>query len=201
MREEFTCAICLDYMLQAHTLDCGHSMCGPCIVQALENQRACPCCRAPTNKAPVRSHALDNAIEKLIKQKGCRELTKERNARREQWKMNKIARERTARRLKNVVAKAKKDGKVFLNIEDSWVEAERQLFAKGVSLYKGPARAVYCKTTRLTTDFVESASLPKLRTAAINVGVSTEPKARCLRAPSLRSLLYMFITYGGREAS
>lgn len=67
MKEEFTCVICQDLFIRAHTLSCSHSFCEWCIKNWLKKvaKKECPICRVKVTSNPVRSIVLDNAISKL----------------------------------------------------------------------------------------------------------------------------------------
>ncbi|XP_054554368.1 E3 ubiquitin-protein ligase TRIM38-like isoform X6 [Talpa occidentalis] len=74
MREEATCSICLELMTEPVSIHCGHSFCRRCIEGILENAQGtsslrepqCPLCRAPFQRASVRSNKqLENLIQTL----------------------------------------------------------------------------------------------------------------------------------------
>lgn len=66
IQKEFTCAICHELFVRAHTLSCSHSYCERCIVSWLKKSRDCPTCRKPIEGKPIYSVALDNAVGKLV---------------------------------------------------------------------------------------------------------------------------------------
>ncbi|CAI8055526.1 E3 ubiquitin-protein ligase RNF8 [Geodia barretti] len=70
MQEEFTCAICQELFIEAHTLTCAHSFCNKCIKQWMKSKRECPVCRKAVSADPVRSLVLDNAIDKMVEKMG-----------------------------------------------------------------------------------------------------------------------------------
>ena len=45
MTEEFTCVICQELFIKAHTLPCSHSFCEVCIKEWLRTKKVCPICR------------------------------------------------------------------------------------------------------------------------------------------------------------
>ena len=77
----------------------------------------------------------------------------------------------------------------------------KEIFRKGVVMYRGPARIEYCKTTGLTSEFIDSKMQRELIEVAINVGVISEDgydmqDTQLTLLSSLRSRLHMFILYG-----
>lgn len=68
MQEEFTCVICQELFITAHTLTCSHSFCESCIREWMKVQKKkdCPICRKTITAEPVRSLVLDNAIDKMV---------------------------------------------------------------------------------------------------------------------------------------
>eukprot|EP01105_Mastigella_eilhardi_P004045 TRINITY_DN15354_c0_g3_i1.p1 TRINITY_DN15354_c0_g3~~TRINITY_DN15354_c0_g3_i1.p1 ORF type:complete len:425 (-),score=123.66 TRINITY_DN15354_c0_g3_i1:1255-2529(-) len=65
LADEFTCAICQEFLSDPHTLECSHSFCLGCIRRWGEHQPICPVCRRRITKPAVKSLALANAIAKL----------------------------------------------------------------------------------------------------------------------------------------
>lgn len=78
MREEFTCVICQELFICAHTLSCSHSFCGSCIKEWMKTHKDCPICRKRSTTQPIRSLALDNAIT-TVESKLSAEEKKERD--------------------------------------------------------------------------------------------------------------------------
>ena len=66
MQEEFTCVICQELFVVAHTLTCSHSFCEGCIEQWMKSKKDCPICRKQITAKPVHSLVLDNAIDKMV---------------------------------------------------------------------------------------------------------------------------------------
>ena len=79
MTEEFTCVICQELFIKAHTLPCSHSFCEVCIKEWLRTKKVCPICRKRVTTGPVHSLVLDNAIIK-IEEKLSGESKQEREA-------------------------------------------------------------------------------------------------------------------------
>ena len=201
LHKEFTCPVCLDYFVQTRTLACGHSFCSLCLSNCLEHKRQCPVCRETVSKNPVRSCALDGAIRALIQQEKKNSEINERYQKRLKQRKNEQRKERrTATKLRSVIQKAKDEGKNFLSIHDKWNREERDLFRRGVVMYRGSARVEYCKTTDLTAEFIDSKMFRDLIDVAANVGIvpedgpGTESEFSSLSA--LRDRLHMFILYG-----
>ena len=70
MEEEFTCCICQELFIRAHTLTCAHSFCELCIKEWMKTKMECPICRKKFSSQPVHSLALDNAITKIVDKLG-----------------------------------------------------------------------------------------------------------------------------------
>ena len=70
MQEEFTCVICQELFVEAHTLSCAHSFCKCCINSWVKTKKECPMCRKPISSKPVRSLVLDNAIDRMVEKIG-----------------------------------------------------------------------------------------------------------------------------------
>lgn len=66
IEKEFTCAICHELFVRAHTLSCSHTFCEQCISNWLRKSKICPICRKEVVGKPVHSIVLDNAISKLV---------------------------------------------------------------------------------------------------------------------------------------
>ena len=71
MEEEFTCCICQELFVRAHTLTCAHSFCELCIKEWMKTKMECPMCRKAFSSQPVHSLALDNAIVKIVDKLGA----------------------------------------------------------------------------------------------------------------------------------
>ena len=68
MQEEFTCVICQELFVVAHTLSCAHSFCECCIKEWMvaKKRKDCPICRKTITTEPVHSLVLDNAIDMMV---------------------------------------------------------------------------------------------------------------------------------------
>ena len=75
MVKEFTCAICHELFVRAHTLSCSHTFCEQCIYNWLKKNNMCPLCVKAVIEKPVHSIVLDNAISRLVELLKC--LSKE----------------------------------------------------------------------------------------------------------------------------
>lgn len=65
LSEEFTCIICRELFISAHTLPCSHSFCEYCVKEWMTKKKVCPVCRKKTKSGPVFSLALDNAVSTI----------------------------------------------------------------------------------------------------------------------------------------
>ena len=90
MTEEFTCVICQELFIKAHTLPCSHSFCEHCIKEWLKTRSVCPICREHVISGPVHSLVLDNAITK-IEEKLSAEKKQDREAAKEEHKKKKCS--------------------------------------------------------------------------------------------------------------
>ncbi len=86
MREEFTCVICQELFISAHTLPCSHSFCEYCIKEWIKTKKECPICRKHTTLGPIHTLALDNAIARVESK-----LTTEERKEREDLKEKRMA--------------------------------------------------------------------------------------------------------------
>uniref|UniRef100_A0A674IZY1 Uncharacterized protein n=1 Tax=Terrapene triunguis TaxID=2587831 RepID=A0A674IZY1_9SAUR len=73
MQEEATCSICLEYLTEPVTIDCGHNFCRACITQYCEHGEPesgttfpCPECRMPFEMGKFRSNRkLANIVDNI----------------------------------------------------------------------------------------------------------------------------------------
>ncbi|TFJ96240.1 lipoyl synthase [Platysternon megacephalum] len=73
MQEEATCSICLEYLAEPVTIDCGHNFCRACITHYSERGEPesgtkfpCPECRAPFEKGKFRpNRQLANIVDNI----------------------------------------------------------------------------------------------------------------------------------------
>lgn len=85
LREEASCSICLQLMVEPVSIDCGHSFCRLCIVNFTENQKGattvetfgCPECRTQFRKENIRPirrlETLIETIKEMEREKLCEE--------------------------------------------------------------------------------------------------------------------------------
>ncbi|XP_066474547.1 tripartite motif-containing protein 10-like [Tiliqua scincoides] len=71
VEEELQCPICMEYLIDPVTLDCGHNFCRSCITDYCEKWEdlgdlECPLCKAKIKKGNFRSNfSLANIVEKI----------------------------------------------------------------------------------------------------------------------------------------
>lgn len=63
IEEELKCIVCVSLIDDPHTLMCGHSFCGQCLLRWFAQKKACPTCRSPTIKQPVHNITLQKIIQ------------------------------------------------------------------------------------------------------------------------------------------
>ncbi|XP_006872946.1 PREDICTED: tripartite motif-containing protein 38 [Chrysochloris asiatica] len=79
MKEEATCAICLNLMADPVSISCGHSYCHACIMDFLQNksymlpnqEQYCPQCRAPFQYGSLRPNKQLGSLIQAIKEMTC----------------------------------------------------------------------------------------------------------------------------------
>jgi len=192
LEEKLTCSICADWFYEPVTLDCSHSFCTPCLSDYLTKQEVCPICRAPVRREPVRTRILDDSIDAILTENE----KKERKQKLKEMKKTKDKENEHKTKLLGDIQKTKKEGKAqFLNINDVWTEHQKEIFAKGMKGYatQSSCRRVYGEITGLTSQYIDSSSLERLRNAARNVGVKwTEATTQ----QELQSRLFLFLVFG-----
>ncbi|KNC49773.1 uncharacterized protein AMSG_06052 [Thecamonas trahens ATCC 50062] len=63
LASHFDCPICLTTLSDTAMLPCGHNFCRPCILECLNREHLCPCCRAAATAADARpNHHLDATV-------------------------------------------------------------------------------------------------------------------------------------------
>ncbi|KAF6076209.1 tripartite motif containing 38 [Phyllostomus discolor] len=91
MREEATCSICLNLMVEPMSISCGHSYCQACILRFLDNQprpppalpqvSPCPQCRAPFQRASLRPNKQLGGLIEALREMDCDVCCEEHNER------------------------------------------------------------------------------------------------------------------------
>ncbi|EPB74648.1 zinc finger, C3HC4 type [Ancylostoma ceylanicum] len=61
------CPICLDIMVQACALRCGHSFCELCLDEAVNSDDRCPECRQPTQGICIPNLRLNDCIYAIVR--------------------------------------------------------------------------------------------------------------------------------------
>eukprot|EP00053_Salpingoeca_punica_P015057 m.137718 g.137718 ORF g.137718 m.137718 type:complete len:790 (-) comp16609_c2_seq5:719-3088(-) len=82
MEEEFICMICQQLLVSAHNLPCSHCFCEDCLNRWLQKRNnTCPTCRKLIDGKPIPVKAIDNAVEKIAKERLSAEDLAERDER------------------------------------------------------------------------------------------------------------------------
>ncbi|XP_013917815.1 PREDICTED: tripartite motif-containing protein 12A-like, partial [Thamnophis sirtalis] len=71
LQSEITCLVCLEYLVQPVTLDCGHNFCHACIVKywgQIPDQTACPQCRVAVPRWKFKPNGQLATVVQLIRQ-------------------------------------------------------------------------------------------------------------------------------------
>ena len=195
LKDEFKCAICQDFFVEANTLACGHTYCYSCIVEWFSRSQRCPTCRAPCCSRPVKSNALDCAVQHIVKSNP--QTAHEYAIRLEKAKRSRESRRKSLNSLAQRLDQAKNGGNQFLNILDNWNEDEQTTFDTGVNNYRGVAREEYCRAAGLTEQFLEIATLDQLKQTERNVRLNTMyASSEGNDETALRRRLHMFIMFG-----
>ena len=195
LKDEFKCAICQDFFIEANTLACGHTYCYSCIMEWFARSQRCPTCRAPCCSRPVKSNALDCAVQHIVKSDP--QMAHEYSIRLEKAKRSRESRKKSLESLAQRIEQAKSGGNQFLSINHEWDEDEQTTFEAGVNNYRGVAREEYCRATGLTEQFLEVATLNQLQQTARNVRLNTfNSTGDGIDATALRRRLHMFIMFG-----
>lgn len=193
LHSELTCSICQDWLVHAATIECSHTFCWSCINTWMCHKRfACPLCRHPVARQPLRSRALDAIVQKSVMQLDHSERAEygQRVASAAQ------ALEKSKRlhvELESSVNAALNRGKGFFHIDSRWSRRDRETFATGVREYSGETRETYCRLTGLTVQWVHSADVAKLTQALENLEISD---VECALEDDIRQRLLMFLQYG-----
>ncbi|CAM6118433.1 unnamed protein product [Calypogeia fissa] len=67
LREELSCAVCLDICFEPSTISCGHSFCGTCLQSVLQKcGPRCPKCRQPLRSEALRSCKINTVLWNTI---------------------------------------------------------------------------------------------------------------------------------------
>ncbi|XP_058021783.1 zinc finger protein RFP-like isoform X2 [Ahaetulla prasina] len=71
LQSEITCFVCLEYLVQPVTLDCGHNFCHACIVKhwgQISNGNTCPQCRVAIPRLKLKPNGQLANVVQLIRQ-------------------------------------------------------------------------------------------------------------------------------------
>ena len=201
--DELQCAVCKELFVEASTIECGHSFCGPCIESWLSRDLTCPICRRAVTKPPNRSVCLDRTVEILIQlaEAESRKMLQDRKSQCFSKREKECA---AQKKMETVLALAARRGVRVVDINKLWSEREQIRFRRGIEREQGIARETFCGLVGLTHEWVGRAGVDQLMVAARNLGVS-EPKQHADAAPAfashmciskLRARLDMFIAVG-----
>jgi hypothetical protein len=63
---DYLCPLCSQILQEPQSTICGHSFCGRCICQALQQSSVCPQCRMPLkpSRATIPNHFLNQLVQK-----------------------------------------------------------------------------------------------------------------------------------------
>ncbi|CAJ0598978.1 unnamed protein product [Cylicocyclus nassatus] len=111
------CSICLDIMIQACTLQCGHSFCELCIDNAINRDVRCPRCRQNTNGFGTRNMRLDNLAYSFASQS---RLLLESYIKRKRQNKDAMAVRNRARAILCFVLNCEEKALTIGEIEDEW---------------------------------------------------------------------------------
>jgi pSer/pThr/pTyr-binding forkhead associated (FHA) protein len=93
LSEEWKCGICMDHLLNPHSLMCGHTACGDCLYDWFETslrtrgKKSCPTCRGvlSPDQTPHPCIQLGNLVNTIIEPTLTDDEFMERKRRREVW--------------------------------------------------------------------------------------------------------------------
>eukprot|EP00927_Polykrikos_kofoidii_P035915 TRINITY_DN30402_c0_g1_i1.p1 TRINITY_DN30402_c0_g1~~TRINITY_DN30402_c0_g1_i1.p1 ORF type:complete len:403 (-),score=88.88 TRINITY_DN30402_c0_g1_i1:79-1287(-) len=193
VHSELVCSVCQDWLVHASTIECSHTYCWTCIEEwLLQKKFECPVCRHAVTREPIRTRQLDcivqTAVSKLGEKQG-EELSKRVAAAEQAAKKKKDLHAK----LEKTVSEALKSGKAFFSIDSRWSKKERKVFHTNVKEYTGATRAVYCRLTGLTAQWVHSADDSKLNQALHNLEL---PDFINKKETEIRQRLLMYLGYG-----
>lgn len=203
LNAELMCPICQSVFVYTSTLACGHSYCSKCINEWLRSCQACPVCRAQVLHPPVKSRIVDSAVE-ITLEHNADEATRQDWLQRKQQATVSFEKQVAERNtLTSLLSKAVGQGYKVVSISTPWSEPEQARFIENIKQYEGEARIGYCAIVGLTSEFVLSANVKDLITAAKNVRLTDKSSACSDDAPwhdtcvaKLRSRMNMYIHYG-----
>jgi hypothetical protein len=90
---ELKCSICVDFIIDPHSLMCAHTFCCECISEWFKKNpynETCPECRAKVNRHPTPCLKLSKIIETLVKPMQSAEERADRAERITSWEQRKI---------------------------------------------------------------------------------------------------------------
>lgn len=190
LKEQFECALCLEFLVEPLLLSCSHTMCEECIVNLFATNEECPMCRALVCAAPVPALPVKSAMEQLLPPSDLaayRERVKE-------WEAKKADDRKEAAKLRTAV-EARPAGAAFLDITRPWAPPEVKSFFQGFDRYWGEARLLWCSLVGLTKEAIERAGPDWLGQAGRNLGMTMEEG---ITAETLRGRIFRFVFFGCR---
>jgi len=193
LTDELHCSICRDFIVQAATIECSHTFCWSCIDQWLRQKKfECPECRADVTRAPVRTRAIENIVQKAVDRLADNKKA-EFGARVSEAEARAKKATLLHEELEKSVTQALQKKQAFFHIDSSWTRKEKDTFQRGIKDYTNDTRETYCKLTGLTVQWVHSAADTQLNQALHNLALAThvsDPEDK------IRQRLLMFLRYG-----
>jgi hypothetical protein len=186
LRDELSCPICWDLLVQPVAPECGHAFCAKCLENWLgPDNSSCPQCRMPIRNAPrpvpalagtVRLAAAGDAEYQERLQKALKTEKKRADA---------------EAKLSRDVAKAEEAGKKFYRATKRWSTQWKDKFRRGIAPYVGRARTRYCELVGLSPASVLDATDAEVKVIAENLELDVQNAKG-----GMRSRLLQYIAYG-----
>jgi pSer/pThr/pTyr-binding forkhead associated (FHA) protein len=197
LEEEYTCSVCLELLVDAEMLCCGHNFCRLCVLDWLWKSDECPFCRKPVRylERPIPAIQANNTADQLARHLSVEAGEGRRDKQNAIKKQKKSEGKREAKLTSQIVAA--KD-QTFLDIKNRWEEVGRKTFAAGVGKFKTPAlRKIYSRLVSFDEEYIRDARLSSLKVACANLAIVTVGEAaEEVDAEELRRRLWLFLLFG-----